>query len=141
MNQTTTGAVERVPRSALVPLVVILFVISFALLSMVVLEQDRTIKSQRSMVRLQLKGHAESSGPSSQLALSEPAMAPQSSQAQARERSPNESPSAQVPAVNVKPRVSVKPGRKPRRAQEPFPAKPPAELSDPSDMRRVLFSI
>lgn len=140
MNQTTSGAIERDLRSTLVLLFVILFVVSFVLLSTVALVQGRTIKSQRSLIRLLLEGRVHRSGLSSQVAVSHANPAPERNPAPARQLPPP-SPSAQVPEVKVKPQITVKPGRKSRRAQEPFPARPPAELNDPSDMRRVSFSI
>lgn len=141
MNETTTVAIEREPRSALVPRFALMLVISFVLLSTVALEQDRTIRSQCSLIHLLLQGQVHRTTVRSSAAVSNVGSAPPSNQVRAHELSPNLSSSNQAPAVRVKPQITVKPGRKSRRAQEPFPGRPPAELSDPSDMRRVTFSI
>ena len=138
MNQTTTVAIERGPKAALVPLFVILLTICFALLSTVALEHGR--HSQRSLTR-PFEGRVDHSGLGSQMVASSAGGVAPADQVQARELSPHSSPSTQVPAVKVKPPVTVKPGRRARRGHEPFPASPPAELNDPSDMRRVSFSI
>ena len=44
------------------------------------------------------------------------------------------SPSSQEKAVGANP------GRASRKAAKPLPVRPPAEITDPSDMRRVIFS-
>jgi hypothetical protein len=141
MNETTTAEIEREPRAALVSRFAVLLVISFVLLSTVALEQDKTIRSQCSLIRLLLQGHLQLSRVHSGIAMFSAGSVPPSNQARALELPPNLSPSTQAPAVKVKPPITVKPGRKSRRAQEPFPGRPPTELSDPTDMRRVSFSI
>ncbi len=50
-------------------------------------------------------------------------------------------PPLQVPSGKENPRAGTKPGRKSRKAEKALPTRPPAELTDPSDMRRVSIAI
>jgi hypothetical protein len=52
----------------------------------------------------------------------------------------NENASSQTPSSQVKPKAAEKPGRNSRKMRSPF-SRPPAEITDPSDMRRVSISI
>lgn len=49
------AALEKKPRSTLLPLLVVLFVISYAILTLLVVEQGRTIEVQRGLLREMLK--------------------------------------------------------------------------------------
>jgi hypothetical protein len=48
---------------------------------------------------------------------------------------------AEAPSSQAKTQTSTKAGRSSRRAHRPLPVKPPAEVTDPSDMRRVAVAI
>ncbi len=146
MNLTIT-AVGRKKRTML-PLLVILFLISYSLLTMLVVEQGRTIDSQRSLIHLlfgdsiqlsatRVAGHqeAEEKSKSAQNSAQTPSQSPSSQVTQ------GQAPSAQVPQNPSKPQANVQAGRGSHKAQKAIPVRPPAEMTDPSDMRRVSFSI
>jgi hypothetical protein len=147
----------------MLPLLVVLFLISCVLLTTLVVMQDRTIDSQRSLIHLLFKdnlhlgamkaglrrnqmthtgqisaqGNAPAPSPLSQV----PSSQIPSSQTPSAQVPATQTPSAQVPLIQVKPQPSAKPGRNSRKAQKALPARPPAEMTDPSDMRRVSISI
>jgi hypothetical protein len=149
------------------PLLVVLFVISYSLLTRLVIDQDRMIDAQRSMLHSLLRDnvslskyhkHAaalpKKSAGQTDIQVEFEASAPaasaqvQSSQAKA-ENSPSNQvqlgqfPSAQVLGNQVQSKAgsqtSAKTDHKVRKSAKP--AAPPAPLTDPSDMRRVTFSI
>ncbi len=143
------------------PLLIVLFVISYLLLTRLVIEQDKTIDSQRDLIHMLFKDNVSLSmlhkhagvskkgridsqlragNPASQSTASENQSVPMSSaQLPSTQVPASEIPSAQVPANKVG--ATAKNDRKNRKAQKSRPGIPPADLTDPSDMRRVSFSI
>jgi len=144
-------------KRTLLPLLVVLFLISYGLLTMLVVEQNKTIASQRTLIHLlfkdslhlsalrkaeRQKAHAAQGIPASDLeagAKTPSAKVPviQVPQDQLQQE---KSPSAQVPSVKPKQQGGGKIDHK-QKAQKKTPNRPPAEVTDPSDMRRVSFSI
>ena len=146
----------------LVPLLVILFLVSYGLLTTLVIEQDKTIDSQRSLMHLLLKDSFHLSALHKELRQSLTPSATQHAEGTPNAQAPSsrssvsqlpsnqvpliQSPSVQVPSTQTgsdrpKARSGVTPDRKAKKAgKSPF-VRPPAELTDPSDMRRVSFSI
>ena len=152
----------------MLPLLVVLFLISYVLLTTLVVLQDRTIDSQRSLIHLLFKdnlrlvatkmglhriqaprshqstaqGSVPAQTPSSQI----PSAQISSTQTPLTQVPATQTPSAQVPVTDVplnqaKPQASAKSGRNSRKAQKALPVRPPVEVTDPSDMRRVSISI
>ena len=149
-------------KHALLPLLVVLFVISYGLLTTLVVEQTRTITSQRTLIHLLFKDSLHLSAlrkAERQKAQAAQGAAASNLQANAQASSgkipviqvPQQKgpltqvpltqvPSAQVPSGKPKQQSGGSPEHK-QKAQKKAPAKPPAELTDPSDMRRVWFAI
>jgi len=159
------------------PLLIVLFVISYCLLTRLVIEQDKTIDSQRSLIHLLFKDNVSlamkhkhaASLPKGDIALEFPDMhkaapsgktsqAPsdqvqseqvQSDQVQSDQVQLGQFPSFQVypkqaqpgqaPQSNATSQANTKADRKTRKAVKP--PTPPVQLTDPTDMRRVTFSI
>jgi len=162
MNLAGNTACGAKSSRTLVPLLVILFLVSYGLLTTLVVEQGRTIDSQRSLIHLLFNDSFHLSALKKELRKNlVPSMAQEteaSSNRQANAPSSQNSvdqlplnqvpliqaPSVQVPSAQAgptQPKARVAPDRKARKAgKSPF-ARPPAELTDPSDMRRVSFSI
>ena len=185
MNLTVTRADGKKPKRTMLPFLVVLFLISYGLLTVLVMEQDRTIDSQRSLIHLLFKDnvhlsalrggknlgyaagtttHTQSS--QSQLSSSQiPLIEVPSNQVPSNQVPSNQVPSNQVPsnqassnrvpddqvrskqvpsnqgaASQAKTLANGK-GQKTRKAQKPLPVTPPTEMTDPSDTRRVSFSI
>ena len=105
----------------MLPTLVVLFLISYGLMALLVVEQGRTIDSQRGLIR-------DLFGDSSQLH-SMKSSANQKRSAEARAKAP----SSQVPSQD-----SNKSGRKLRKS---VPQKPPTVTSDTSDSRRMVVTI
>jgi hypothetical protein len=144
------------------PLLIVLFVISYCLLTRLVIEQDKTIDSQRSLIHLLFKDnvsltarhkHAASLS-QSDIAREFPDMhktAPngKANQAPSDQVQLDQFPSSQVyskqaqagqvPPSNATSQANTKADRKARKALKP--PTPPVQLTDPSDMRRVTVSI
>jgi len=150
----------------MLPMLVVLFLISYVLLTMLVVLQDRTIDSQRSLIyslfsdnlhlvatRVGLhrnqgaysnqnpaQGKVPKQASSSQTPSSQ-IPSTQANQAPSNQVSAAQTPSTQVPVIQAKPETSAKSGQKSRKAQKAAPMRPPVEVTDPSDMRRVSISI
>jgi len=143
----TTGKRKR----ALLPLLVVLFLISYGLLTMLVVEQNKTIASQRTLIHLLFKDslHLSALKKAERQKARATADAPGNSlQADAQVSSgkipviqvpQQKSPSTQVQSEKPKQQNGGRPEHK-QKAQKKAP-KPPAELTDPSDMRRVAVAI
>lgn len=157
MEPTQNLAVAQKPRHTMLPLLVVLFLISYVLLTTLVVLQDRTIDSQRGLIHLLFKDNLHLVATKIGLRRNPPApnqnaaqtsVPMQSSSAQtpsaqvpSKQVPAVQTPSAQVPVIQAKPEASAKAGQKSRKAQKSLPSRPPAEMTDPSDMRRVSFSI
>ena len=155
MNATATAATKRKRTLTALPVLIVLFVISYLLLTKLVIEQDKTIDSQRSMIHMLFKDntylsrlhkHAGNSGKAksqadSQLRAQNPASQNPASESASNQESSSQVPSAQVPPSKVGPQANAKSGRRTRKAEKAIPASPRPEPTDPSDQRRVSFSI
>lgn len=135
----------------MLPLLLVLFLTSYGLLTALVVRQSKTINSQRSLIHLLFKDNlhltakktttdagaygkiqAQAQTPSSQIPLT---------QVPSTQIPLIQVPPLQVPSGKENPRAGTKPGRKSRKAEKALPTRPPAELTDPSDMRRVSIAI
>lgn len=155
MDAIANAATKRKRKLTALPLLVVLFVISYLLLTKLVIEQDKTIDSQRSMIHMlfkdntylsRLHNHAgalskKSKSQDSQLQAQNPASQNPASESASNQESSSQIPSAQVPSSKVGPQANAKTGRRTRKAEKAIPASPPPEPTDPSDQRRVSFSI
>jgi hypothetical protein len=150
--QIELGVMAGKRKRALLPLLVVLFVISYGLLTLLVVEQNKTISSQRTLIHLlfkdslhlsalkkaeRQKAHAEAGAASGSLQADAQIQAGKIPVIQVPQQ---KSPSAQVHSDKPKQLNGGKSERK-QRAQKKAPIKPPAELTDPSDMRRVSVAI
>ena len=151
MDAIANAATKRKRKLTALPLLIVLFVISYLLLTKLVIEQDRTIDSQRSMIhtlfkdnlylsRLHRHAGALSKKPKSQADSQLQAQNP-ASQSASNQESSSQIPLAQVPSSKVGPQANAKNGRRTRKAEKAIPASPPPEPTDPSDQRRASFSI
>jgi hypothetical protein len=156
MDAIANAATKRKRKLTALPLLIVLFVISYLLLTKLVIEQDRTIDSQRSMIhtlfkdnlylsRLHRHAGALSKKPKSpvdsQLQARNPASQNPASESASNQESLSQIPLAQVPSSKVGPQANAKNGRRSRKAEKAIPASPPPEPTDPSDQRRASFSI
>lgn len=162
METILIPAVRSRSRQTMLPLLVALFLISYVLLTTLVVLQNRTIDAQRGLIHLLFKDslhlsakvgfrgnqmvRASQNTASATVSSQHPSTQAQSNQAQSKQTPSNQvsatqTPSVQVPVIQATPQASAKSGRSSRKAQKALPAFPPAEVTDPSDMRRVSISI
>ena len=151
----------------LFPVLCALFVIAWGLLTVLIVLQDRMIDAQRDLIHTISKERAEQATLKSvalrneQLpaqkrsakrsntktadaddaqAKSSQALPGKSAQAPLSQVPLSENASSQAPSTQVKPKSGDKSGRSSRKLRSPF-SRPPAEITDPSDRRRVAISI
>ena len=122
-------------RGALFPLLVVLFVISYAILTLLVVEQGRTIEAQRSLLREMLKD-------SSQLAALKNKIAREASaRSQEDKAQPGDNDAPTAKSGNSVPKAPSKDpkGRgKSARTLREVPEKPAADLQDVRRSTRVI---
>lgn len=160
MDAIANAATKRKRKLTALPLLVVLFVLSYLLLTKLVIEQDKTIDSQRSLIHMLFKDNVYLSvfrkhtgeskkaktQASSQLQTQIPASQNPESESSSNQVSSTQipltqAPSNQVPSSKLGSQTNAKNEHKARKAEKAKPATPPVELTDPSDMRRVSFSI
>ena len=115
-------AVMPKPKQTMLPVLVVLFLVSYGLMCLLVVEQGTTIDNQKFLIRQLL-------GDSTQLSAMK-GKANQERQAQAKGQA-QQSPSSGDHAGN---------GRN-GKVRRPAPQKPPTDTSDAADERRTLISI
>lgn len=121
--------VEPKPRRSLFPVLVALFVISYALLVLLITEQGRTIMSQRVVIQQLLQDSVELTHLKGQMIQQQNhAKAQAQPQAQAKKG---------IPSIQVPPQQQSNDASKARPMQE----HPPRPASDAQDARRRVFSI
>ena len=168
MDQTIGVASGRKPRTTLLALFSVLFAILSGLVVMLIVLQDRMIDAQRDLIhglfqvqhrtlvlaqktrstRLAEKAPAKTSGHERNSASGTPDSSSVSSPQVSLDGSQpstqvplSQNASSETPSSQAKPQASSKSGRNSRKAAKPAPVPPPAEITDPSDRRRVLNSI
>src|SRR6266568_5407216 len=95
MNLAVSAVAARKPRRSTLPLLVILFLISYGLLTTLVVRQGRTINSQRSLIHLLFKDHIH-------LSAMKDRMHRNQGSTQAQAQTPlSQVPSSQVPSSQV----------------------------------------
>ena len=157
MNLAVSAVAVRKPRRSKLPLLVVLFLISYGLLTTLVVKQGRTIDSQRILIHLLFKDRIHLSAMKDRMHRNPAGHAGQNTEAQGitHAQTPlSQVPSSQIPlpqfpfvgtpstqarSNQIDPKANAKAGRKSRKA-EPRSVRPP-QITDPSDMRRVSFSI
>jgi hypothetical protein len=122
------------PKRTLLPLLTVLFLVSYGLLTMLVVEQNRIIQTQRTLIGQLFGDSVELSSIKGKAGQKHNAEA--KAQAQAKARSQAEAPSSQV-----KPHDNGKSDRNAGKVRRPAPQKPPRDTSETADERRTLISI
>jgi len=131
-------------KHSLLPILIVLFLVSYGLMCLLAVEQDRTISAQRYLIRSLLGDSSELSNLKGKLIQKQYADA--QAQAKAGTRSQAQTPLTQVPSTQA-PMTQDKPGGnaqsshnagKPRKT---VPPKPPLGISDIVDGRRIVETI
>jgi len=122
------------PKQSLLPILIVLFLISYGLMAMLVVEQGRTIDSQRFLIKELFRDSTELTGMKSSV------IQKQRAQAQAQAAA-NANSQAKAPASQETTRDNAKSNRNPGKLRRPAPLRPPRNTSDVADERRALFYI
>lgn len=123
-------------RSALLPLLVVLFLFSYGILTLLVVEQGRTIEAQRSLLREMLKDSAQLATLKDKLARE---VAVQSHDKPATQTEQKDAASGSSPSVAPKmPSKEAKRPSKSARIKKEAPEKPAADLQDVRRSTRVI---
>jgi hypothetical protein len=128
-----TSATKTKQSAAMLPLLVILFIVSYGILTLLVFEQGQTIESQRSLLRETLRD-------SSQLAALKERLAREDDKHKvAVQTDHKDAASAGIPATGAKTldKDSKKPSKSARATKE-IPSKPEADLEDVRRSTRVI---
>ena len=120
----------------MLPVLVVLFLVSYGLMTLLIVEQGNTIQSQRTMIRQLL-------GDSQELSAMKAKASALSRQAQDRNQA--QAPAVQTPSTQ-EPATQAAPSAKARNdhggnVQRPSPSRPPKNASELVDARRNLLSI
>jgi hypothetical protein len=125
------------PKRSALPVLVVLFLISYGLLSLLVVEQGRTIDNQRYLIRSLFQDSTELSHLKGK-AFQEQRAAAQA-QAAAKAHSQVQTPSTQDKTQNQsKPNQAT---RNPSKLQKQTPERPPRDAVDRADERRTVLTI
>jgi hypothetical protein len=121
--------------ASLLPLLVILFIVSYAILTLLVFEQGRTIESQRGLIREMFQDSTQLAALKDKLAWSDSNRSQDKPLVQADPKSagpgsPAAGPKGQGKAAN-------RPGKS-ARSTEQVPGKPPADMEDVRRSTRVI---
>jgi hypothetical protein len=136
------------PRRTLLPVLIVLFLVSYGLMTMLVVEQARTIDSQRSLISLLFDDSVQLSGIKSKAIQKQNAEARARAQAEAQSRakapsakvSPPQDSQVQTPASQATPSGNAK-NHASGKLRRKLPLKPPRDAADESDERRMVLSI
>jgi hypothetical protein len=141
-NLTADNATRKSSRS-LLPVLTILFLVSYGLMTMLVVEQGRTIDSQRNLIQLLFSDSVQLSGIKGKAAQKQ-----NDAQAQARAQAQKKSPPVQ--AAPSDPRMQSPSAHEPQAGAKnqstskftrPLPQRPPKSTVDQGDDRRTLLTI
>lgn len=122
-------AVMPKPKHTMLPVLIVLFLVSYGLMCLLVVEQGSTIDNQRFLIRQLL-------GDSTQLsAMKSKAIQEQHAQAKAKAQAQADAQEQQAPSGEHSGK-----GRN-GKVRRPAPQRPPTDTSDTADERRIVISI
>ena len=119
-------------RTALLPLLIILFLISYSILTLLVIEQGRTIESQRSLLHEMLKDSNQVAELKGKLAAAEAKQAQPPAQTEQKEPTASKTPTGNGAGK------TQKHAGKSARSLKTVPEKPAADLEDVRRSTRVI---
>ncbi|MFY9559046.1 MAG: hypothetical protein WAQ52_02320 [Terriglobales bacterium] len=123
-------------RGAFLPLLIVLFVISYSILTLLVVEQGRTIEGQRSLLREMLKDSAQLAALKNRLAREDNARSQDKPAAQTEQKAATSGNSGNA-ATKAPSKETKRPGKSARTMKE-VPEKPAADLQDVRRSTRVI---
>lgn len=132
---TQSEAPRKKSRTALLPLLIVLFLVSYAILTMLVIEQGLTIEAQRTLLREMLKDSNQLAALKNKLANAEAKRSPDKAAAAAEQKEPDTGSSVAAPKRSEK---DAKRSGKSSRSLKEIPQKPASDLEDVRRSTRVI---
>jgi len=125
------------PKQTLLPVLVVLFLVSYGLMALLVVEQGRTINSQRGLILQLFSDSAELSHMKGKAVQDHYA-----AQAHPKPKAPAQAqPQSQVPQAQIAPQANGKNTNNAAKFRRPLPQRPSQEGQEMADERRSLKSI
>ena len=155
-QDSTTAVPQALPepkakrKLTLLPILIVLFLVSYGLMSMLAVEQDRTISSQRALIMSLLGDSSELSHLKGRIIQREQAEAgaaarsqpqPPSAQSPMAQTPMTQAPTTQAPMAQGSPASSTKSSHDANKLRKSAPPKPPLGIADIVDGRRILKAI
>jgi cytoskeletal protein RodZ len=134
LQEEAVVAVPQKPKQQMLPLLVVLFLISYGLLALLVVEQARTIDNQRSLIHQLFQDSVELTSLKGKAFQQQHPRSGSPSKARPQVQTP--SPQNQTPSSQVNPRNNVASQKRTGRFQKALPLKPPKDTEDTPDDRR-----
>jgi hypothetical protein len=131
-------------KHSLLPVLIILFLISYGLMALLAVEQDRTIASQRSLITSLFADSTELSHLKGRFIQKHQAQARTQAGADARSQangSSAQTPSAQVPSTQNTPGSTAQSNQNADKLRKTVPKRPPLGVADIVDGRRIVNTI
>jgi hypothetical protein len=122
------------PKHSMLPVLIVLFLISYSLTTLLIVEQGRTIENQRSLIRSLFQDSSELSHMKSQALQKQRAAA----QAQAEAKAHSQ---VQTPSTQDKARDHTRADRNTGKLRKDAPPTLPRSGDAPDDVRRVMLKI
>ena len=132
MLSAPNEAPRKKSHTVLLPLLIVLFLISYSILTMLVIEQGRTIEAQRSLLREMLRDSSQLAELKGKLAQETKQVQPPPANPTAKDPATSKTPAAKVPNKEAK-----RPGKS-AGAMKTVPGKPEADLEDVRRSTRIL---
>jgi len=132
LSNTLGEEVISKPGRSLLPVLTLLFLVSYGLLTMLVVEQSRTIDSQRGLIQDLFQDSVQLSALKGKTV--------QQPNADAARGQTKSRPQAKEPSGPAAPQSGLQ-NHSPGKSRRPLPQKPPKDTSGEGDERRMLISI
>jgi hypothetical protein len=129
-----TPEVQPKAKHTMLPILTVLFLVSYGLMTLLIVEQGSTIQSQRTLIQQLLGDSTELS------ALKGKAIQQQQAQAPKAQADANSSP-VQAPSTQAVPSEKTSTAHNHNKVHRPMHQMPPVPASDIGDARRTLMSI
>ncbi|HXM23490.1 MAG TPA: hypothetical protein VN948_19695 [Terriglobales bacterium] len=155
-TQDTTVTPQALPKPranrkhSLLPILIVLFLVSYGLMALLAVEQDRTIASQRSLITSLFSDSTELSSLKGKILTKQQAQAgagarsqPQtpSTQAPSTQAPMTQAPMTQAPMTQGAPGGTAQSSHNAGKPRKPVPPKPPLGIADIVDGRRIVKTI
>lgn len=134
------------PKHSMLPLLVVLFLVSYGIMTLLVVEQARTIDTQRNLINVLFDDSAQLSALKGKAAQQQYAATHPQAKSQSQAQAPSsqakeQDPQAQTPSSRITPQTGAKSEGNAGKVRRQAPLRPPKDTSDNADERRALISI